>query len=340
MALRAVADHPKLSRLKAILKCGRGEAMGYLEAMWHFAGRYTPQGNIGKYSDEEIEAWIEWRGDNRALVAALIESGWLDTDDAHRLVIHDWAQNADELVNTELARKCLRFVDGSIPKSGRLNKSERENFSRWVGESEGEARRPGRPTKNQPKPRQSDLSLTETANSSAEKPRFSAETPKPEPEPVPEPEPEPEEMQHTAPQSKFRPPNALDCEVPPDDWNHLQCAAWFWDRLSIMPDRQSNEVCAENLRLYARERRLPVTTVCVEVLARAKLDLDHGETINRFWFTDGHHKPKKGGTSGGRTGYDERTKAQRDQDATVDAVSGAKEILRRMVDRPTGNAGG
>jgi hypothetical protein len=42
----------------------------------------------------------------------------------------------------------------------------------------------------------------------------------------------------------------------------------------------------------------------------------------------------------GKPRFDDRTKAQRDQDATLDAVAGAKEIFRRMVDRTAGTSGG
>lgn len=110
MALRAVDDHPKLSRLKSLLKCGRGEALGYLEATWHFAGRYTPQGNIGKYSDEEIEAWIEWAGEPGKLIQALLTAGWLDKSVSHRLIVHHWHDHADDATKLALKRKSLDFV--------------------------------------------------------------------------------------------------------------------------------------------------------------------------------------------------------------------------------------
>jgi hypothetical protein len=113
MALRAVDDHPKLSRLKFILHCGRGEAMGYLEAMWHFAGRYTPQGNIGKYTDADIEAWIEWEGDAGMLMQAFITSGWIDESDHHRLLVHDWHEHADDATRLSLKRKKLSFLTNS-----------------------------------------------------------------------------------------------------------------------------------------------------------------------------------------------------------------------------------
>ncbi len=115
-----------------LLGCGRGEALGYLEALWHFAGRFTPAGNLGKYSNTAIEGWIEWRGEPGALIAAMLESHWIDLNETHRLVVHDWPEWADDTTQTHLARKITTFWDGSIPASGRLNQTERERYREWV----------------------------------------------------------------------------------------------------------------------------------------------------------------------------------------------------------------
>ncbi len=56
MALRAVPDHPKFADLKARLGRPKYVALGCLETIWHFTGRFTPQGNLGKYTDQAIEA--------------------------------------------------------------------------------------------------------------------------------------------------------------------------------------------------------------------------------------------------------------------------------------------
>jgi hypothetical protein len=45
------------------------------------------------------------------------------------------------------------------------------------------------------------------------------------------------------------------------------------------------------------------------------------------------------GNGNGKSGYDSRTRAQRDQDATVDAVAEAKRIVRGLADRAVGNSG-
>jgi hypothetical protein len=167
MALRAVTDHPKFAHFKSILRLPRGAALGWLECMWHFCSRFTLRGNIGKYPDQAIEAWCEWDGEPGGLIAALIQSRWLDEDSLHRLLVHDWPDHADIQVHTELARKCLRFADGRIPQSGRLNEEERKRFRDWMDEEGEPAPTMGRPkihhksAGNQPKVRESEPEVSQ-----------------------------------------------------------------------------------------------------------------------------------------------------------------------------------
>jgi hypothetical protein len=114
MALRAVPDHPKFAEFKSVLRLPRGEALGWLECIWHFTVRFTPQGNIGKYSDAAIEAWCEWGGEPGALIAALIQSGWLDEDPGCRLLVHDWATHADKATKNALSRAKLSFCTPTV----------------------------------------------------------------------------------------------------------------------------------------------------------------------------------------------------------------------------------
>ena len=115
MALRAVIDHPKFTRLKVLLRLNRACTLGYLEALWHFTGRFTPQGNIGKYSDAEIEAWVEWDGEEGALIAALVKAHWLDPHETHRLLVHDWHKHADDATRQALKRAKLEFAVNEDP---------------------------------------------------------------------------------------------------------------------------------------------------------------------------------------------------------------------------------
>ena len=125
MALRAVPDHPKFASFKSLIQQPKGASLGWLEMMWHFTGRFCPQGNIGKYTDQEIESWVEWDGEPGALVKAFIESRWIDTDPIHRLIVHDWAQHADKATKAALGRSKLAFcVPGVFPVGAQLEHTE------------------------------------------------------------------------------------------------------------------------------------------------------------------------------------------------------------------------
>jgi hypothetical protein len=118
MALRAVPDHPKFAVLMAKLHRPKYVALGCLEAIWHFTGRFTPQGNIGKYSDKSIEAWVQWDGAPGALITALVEAGWLDTDEIFRLIVHDWDQHADKATKQCVRRLKLNFCVPTVHTPG------------------------------------------------------------------------------------------------------------------------------------------------------------------------------------------------------------------------------
>lgn len=118
MALRAVPEHPKFFALKDALHIRKYHALGILEALWHFAGKFAPRGNVGKFKDSEIEGWLEWDGERGALVAALTDVGWLDKSEEHRLVIHDWHEHADQTTRKQLGRTKTAFVSdrsGQVP---------------------------------------------------------------------------------------------------------------------------------------------------------------------------------------------------------------------------------
>jgi hypothetical protein len=107
---RSTPEHPKLLDLCVRLHIRRWEAVGVLESLWHFTAKFAPQGDVGKYPDAAIAKGIDWNRDPRRLVEALIEAGWIDKCECHRLVIHDWHDHADQTLKRFLASKGLAFV--------------------------------------------------------------------------------------------------------------------------------------------------------------------------------------------------------------------------------------
>lgn len=125
---RGTPDHPKTARLALALGCHRLLAVGILEMLWHWTARYAPRGDVGRWDNATIAAGILWDGDADQLIAALIETRWLDVDEEHRLLIHDWQQHADDATKKHLSRNNLAFATMSRrrPVKGRT-KSDSES---------------------------------------------------------------------------------------------------------------------------------------------------------------------------------------------------------------------
>ena len=90
-------DHPKMKRLCRKLDLRLYQAVGILEAIWQVTQIKAPTGDIGRLSNSEIIRAIDYRlGAADELINALIETGWLDRDKKHRLIVHDWADHIDD----------------------------------------------------------------------------------------------------------------------------------------------------------------------------------------------------------------------------------------------------
>lgn len=119
MALRAVPEHPKFAALKMCLGIPKFEALGLLESLWHFTGKFAPRGNVGKFTNAQIEAWLEWRGAPGAAIEALVESGWIDKSEEFRLAVHDWKDHADATTKKYMGRTKAGFVQDMSDANGK-----------------------------------------------------------------------------------------------------------------------------------------------------------------------------------------------------------------------------
>ncbi len=126
---RGTHEHPKFLDLTARLGCRPSQAVGHLELLWHFAAKFAPDGAIGKWTNGAIARAADWTEDPDIFVRAIVDSGWVDehSDEAVRLVVHDWRDHVDDAVHMSLARAKKRFADGSTPKLGRLPEKERKD---------------------------------------------------------------------------------------------------------------------------------------------------------------------------------------------------------------------
>lgn len=101
-------EHVKFKRLKRKLQLTHWQTIGLLEAIWQFTARSHFRGDIGKSENIDIAESIDWHGDEDELVDALVDTGWIDRHEKHRLVVHDWEHH------------CPKYVLGNIKKHGSL----------------------------------------------------------------------------------------------------------------------------------------------------------------------------------------------------------------------------
>ena len=113
---REALSHPKLGSLaKRIERINGGAiARGVLEGLWHLAGQHAPDGDLSRFSCEEIAEFIGWDENPDELLAMLVETRWLDRV-GDRLVVHDWSDHADGSVHKKLARANEFFANGRPP---------------------------------------------------------------------------------------------------------------------------------------------------------------------------------------------------------------------------------
>ena len=118
---RGAPDHWKMKELARLCRVpsqyGLPWANGVMERIWHYTAKYCIQGNIGKVPNEEIAeicCWPTKRADQ--LISGLLQSGWLDFSEKHRLLVHDWKDHCDEAVKKTLKNRGLEVL---FPESSR-----------------------------------------------------------------------------------------------------------------------------------------------------------------------------------------------------------------------------
>lgn len=101
----------KFKKLKRRLNLREWETIGVLEAIWKLTRTSCPAGDIGKFSNEDIAAAIEWSGDADELIGCLVACGWIDEDEEFRLIIHDWSDHVPTYLKGNFAKHNKQFAN-------------------------------------------------------------------------------------------------------------------------------------------------------------------------------------------------------------------------------------
>lgn len=119
----------KFLKLKRRLKLKQWEAIGVLEAIWLFTQNNQPAGNIGKRSNEDIAAGIEWEGDADELLSNLLACGFIDEAECleDRLVVHHWEHHCPTWLKGALAKNKLTFSRAKQPAKQPAKQEEEQD---------------------------------------------------------------------------------------------------------------------------------------------------------------------------------------------------------------------
>lgn len=104
---QSLLDHPKTRKASRLLGIPRVHLVGHLHALWWWAIDAAEDGDISRFTVDDIELIVEWDGAAGAFVDALVNcgiggSGFLDRD-GDRLLIHDWDTYAGKLIGRRKA---------------------------------------------------------------------------------------------------------------------------------------------------------------------------------------------------------------------------------------------
>jgi hypothetical protein len=239
---REAMTHPKMQTLvKRLSKTNGGAiARGVLEGLWHLAGQHAPDGDLSRFSPDEIAGFIGWDEDASELLAVLVETRWLDRI-GDRVVVHDWSDHADGSVHKKLARAKRFFANGRKPILSHLGGPK--SFERKAAEAFYTSTEPPRSFHGTPA-------------------EFRGTEPEPRQSPAP-PEPEPfssslrSEEKHAAVPDRFREAvkdtklaRLLNGAAPKDWWQDLEKQEALYSWLDV-----SEELRAAGRWLKTRQRK-------------------------------------------------------------------------------------
>jgi len=170
----------KFLKLKLRLKAKTFEVIGILEGLWILTATNTPDGGIGRRSNEDIAAFLDWDRDPDFLVEQLVATGWIDLDPDSRLVIHDWYDHCSQWVKGMLASPATKkgykaktaktpSATLSEPLSAALSETPEEAQSEALGAAPPNLTQPNLTQPNQTKPNQ--IHLAPSPNSSDSEPK-------------------------------------------------------------------------------------------------------------------------------------------------------------------------
>jgi hypothetical protein len=319
---RGTPNHPKTHRLAELLGISWATAVGHLELLFHFAGHYTPRGDIGRYGEKRLAGAVGWKGKPSKLIDALVEAGWLDRNPDETILLHDWDEHADRAVKKRLARGSNSGATRS--KVGSNSVVTREQLGSYSEKYPSNSVATPISREVISSPFQEDTSKKGAQVGSDRKPKSVLPEPVPVSAPVPVPAPEPTKIKTLAPRKR-----APGHEPDPRHTPFREATAKYWALKNGVAEMPWNGAAAKAMSdLLSANPLMTIDSFTDYLRNRWKSDLNHFERPS-IWLRritefaggplDRFGKPLKIGGSVNGKGH-----------AIIDAVNEAKRIGRAV----------
>lgn len=160
----------KFKKLKRRLSLPEWQVIGLLEAIWKLTRNSAPEGDIGRFDNEDIAASIEYEDDPDELIRHLVECGWLDEDEEYRLIVHDWSEHVPTYLKGNFAKRQKLFADQDAKQ--RTKHGAKEGAKQPAKEGAKDTAKQGATKPSLAKPSQAKPSQVESSSSFIENQEF------------------------------------------------------------------------------------------------------------------------------------------------------------------------
>lgn len=130
----SLREHPKMKRLIRTLGISRVQAIGHLMCLWWWCQEYAEDGDLSRYSDDDIADAAEWTGESQKFVDALETCGakngvgFLVRGEDSSLFINDWEEYGGKIsIQRKQARERMRNKrnrDKDVTRNLRVTESD------------------------------------------------------------------------------------------------------------------------------------------------------------------------------------------------------------------------
>ena len=85
-----LAQHPKTRRLARMLGVSVPTVIGHLHMLWWWALDYADDGNLDRYSIEDLADAVLWEGEASTLIDAMVLCQFVDRGGDGSMMVHNW----------------------------------------------------------------------------------------------------------------------------------------------------------------------------------------------------------------------------------------------------------